>query len=384
MEQQTVNRIVVIVVAFAISALFLTMVSNFLEAIFLAGLFSALFNPLYLRIRAAVGGRDALGSLLTVFLALLFVFVPLFLVTLTVIGQAVDIASHAKPWLQSTFSEPGQISAWLSGLPFYEQLIPYRETLLEHLGGFVGGISKAVVDLFQSATLGTVNVVMTAFIVLYTMFFFLIDGDALIKRILYYLPLDDRDEEMLLARFTSVTRATLKGTAVIGFLQGSMAGLGFWALGVPSALLWAVVMMFMSVVPGVGGTLIWGPAVIYLLGIGHVWEGVALFVYCAAVVGSIDNVLRPKLVGGDTQLHELMIFFSTLGGLVMFGFPGFIIGPIVAALFVTVWEIYGLEFKDWLPETAFRTRAEKDAEEKMLAEREGEDGSDTEPKNKHT
>lgn len=368
MQQQNVNRIVVIVVALIISAFFLVMIGNFLEAIFLAGLFSALFNPLYQKVRSAVGGRESVASLITVFLALLFVFVPLLMLTVTVIGQAVDIASQAKPWLQQTFGEPGQISAWLSGLPFYEQLLPYREMLLERLGGLVGGISKSVVDVFQSATLGTMNVAMTAFIVLYTMFFFLLDGDKLIKRILYYLPLDDRDEALLLARFTSVTRATLKGTAVIGFLQGSMAGLGFWALGVPSALLWAVVMMFMSVVPGVGGTLIWGPAVIYLLVIGDVWQGVALLVYCGAVVGSIDNVLRPKLVGGDTQLHELMIFFSTLGGLMMFGFPGFITGPIIAALFVTVWDIYGLEFKEWLPETAFRTRAEQEEESRHLAE----------------
>lgn len=370
MEQATVNRIVVMVVALIISAFFLLMIGNFLEAIFLAGLFSALFNPIYQRIRGWVGGREALASLLTVFLALLFVFVPLLMLTVTVIGQAVDIASQAKPWLQSTFGEPGQISAWLSQLPFYEQLLPYRDMLLERLGGLVGGLSKAVVDLFQSATLGTMDVAMTAFIVLYTMFFFLIDGDVLIQRILYYLPLDDRDENMLLARFTSVTRATLKGTAVIGFLQGSMAGLGFWVLGVPSALLWAVVMMFMSVVPGVGGTLIWGPAVIYLLAIGNVWEGVALLIYCAAIVGSIDNLLRPKLVGGDTQLHELMIFFSTLGGLMMFGFPGFITGPIIAALFVTVWHIYGLEFKDWLPATGFRTRAElEEAEELRVSEK---------------
>jgi len=261
--------------------------------------------------------------------------------------------------------------------------LPYREMLLEHLGGFVGSLSKAVVDLFQSATLGTVNVVMTAFIVLYTMFFFLIDGDKLVKLILYYLPLDDRDEELLLNRFTSVSRATLKGTAVIGFLQGGMAGLGFWVLGVPSALLWAVIMMFMSVVPGVGGTLIWAPAVVYLLGIGHIWEGITLFIYCAAIVGSIDNVLRPKLVGNDTQLHELMIFFSTLGGLVMFGFPGFIIGPIIAALFVTVWDIYGFEFHEWLPETGFRTRAEKEAEEQTrLAEGSSEDDPRKSPDNR--
>lgn len=363
MDQMTVNRSVVLAVAFGISALFLSMVGPFLKAIFLAGLFAALFNPFYQRIRRGVGGRDALASGLTVISALLFVVVPVLLISVTIAGQALDIASQARPWLQKNLSEPGLISEMLSGLPFYDTFLPYRDTLLEHLGTFVGGLSKAVVELAQSATVGTVNVVILVFVILYTMFFFLLDGDVLVKKILYYLPLDDKDEELLLARFTSVGRATLKGTAVIGFLQGAFAGLGFWALGVPSALLWAVVMMFLSVVPGVGAALIWIPASLFLVATGNIWQAVVLAVYCGAVVGSIDNVLRPRLVGSDTQLHELMIFFSTLGGIIMFGFAGFIIGPIIAALFVTIWEIYGLEFRDWLPETHFMTRAERESEE---------------------
>jgi len=198
-----------------------------------------------------------------------------------------------------------------------------------------------------------------ALLVFYSFFFFLMDGDKLIKRILYYLPLDDKNEGLLLNRFRSVTIATLKGTAVIGFLQGTLAGIGLWVCNIPNALFLSVAMMLLSVVPGIGAALVWIPACIYLAANGQWVFAIGLFVYCALLVGSIDNVLRPKLVGSDTQLHELMIFFSTLGGLLTFGLPGFIIGPIIAALFVTVWEIYGVEFSHWLPKTNFVPHSEK-------------------------
>jgi len=213
-----------------------------------------------------------------------------------------------------------------------------------------------VVNALQSITFGTFNVLLSVMIVLYTLFFFLIDGDRLLFYMLYYLPLNDEDETKLLQRFTSVTRATLKGTAVIGFLQGALAGLALYFAGIPSSLFWAVAMMVLSVVPGVGTALIWIPAVIYLIVGGNLVEAIAVGVFCVVVVGTVDNLLRPKLVGNDTQLHELLIFFSTLGGLLMFGFMVFVIGPIIAALFVTLWELYGHEFKDWLPTTAFRPR----------------------------
>ena len=179
------------------------------------------------------------------------------------------------------------------------------------------------------------------------------DGDRFLQLILFYLPLDDKNEGLLLHRFRSVTVATLKGTAVIGFLQGGLAGIALWMCGIPNAVFWSVTMMLLSVVPGIGAALVWFPAVLYLAVNGQLLYAGSLFAFCGLLVGTIDNVLRPKLVGSDTQLHELMIFFSTIGGLLTFGFSGFIIGPIIAALFVTVWEIYGVEFKNWLPESGF-------------------------------
>ena len=169
------------------------------------------------------------------------------------------------------------------------------------------------------------------------------------NRILWYLPLEDKDERRLLDKFRSVTRATLKGTAVIGILQGGLAGAALWAVGIPSALFWSVIMMVLSIIPGIGTGLVWLPAAVILAAGGSWAEGIGLALFCGLVVGSIDNFLRPRLVGQDTQMPDLLILLGTLGGITLFGILGFIVGPIVAALFVTVWEIYGVVFRDVLP-----------------------------------
>ncbi len=357
MQQALVNRIVIILVLGVISVLFYQVVKPFLMSIFLAALFAALFTPLYRWFLRRVGNRPALASLLTLLLVLFFVFVPLFLVFGAVLSQALDIAQTARPWVQKQLAEPGLITAQLEALPFYDTILPYREMLLDWLGKLTGSVSGWTINTIQALTLGTFSTLLSIVIILYTMFFFLMDGDRLLYYLLYYLPLNDDDEKKLLRRFTSVTRATLKGTAVIGMLQGILAGIALHLAGIPSALFWAVAMMFLSVVPGIGTALVWAPAAIYLAANGEYLTAALLTAYCVVVVGSIDNVLRPKLVGNDTQLHELMIFFSTLGGLSLFGFMGFVIGPIIAALFVTMWELYGLEFREWLPTTAFKPKS---------------------------
>jgi len=357
MQQSLVNRTVLILVLGVISLLFYKVVQPFLLSIFIAALFAALFSPLYRWFFMRLGNRPALAATLTLLTVLVFVFVPLSIVFGTVLSQALEVAQSARPWVQQQLAQPGLITAKLEALPFYEQILPYREQALDWLSKLTGSISKIAIDTVQAATLGTFSALLSLGIILYSMFFFLMDGDRLLYYLLYYLPLNDDDEKKLLKRFTSVTRATLKGTAVIGILQGILAGLALHFAGIPSALFWAVAMMFLSVVPGIGTALVWGPAALYLVVSGEYLVATLLAVYCIVVVGSIDNVLRPKLVGNDTRLHELMIFFSTLGGILSFGFMGFVIGPIIAALFVTIWELYGAEFSDWLPTTAFKPKS---------------------------
>jgi len=351
MQRSTLNKTVLLLVLFFISAVFMSMIKAFLMAIFLAGLFSALVSPLYRRFVGWYGGRRTLASLTTLLLITLFILLPLAGLMGIVTTQAIKVGESVKPWVQEQIASPTTLLSKLEALPFYEQVLPYRDLIFQKAGEMVGKISRFLIENLQAATLGTVNFLFMTLVMLYTMFFFLMDGDKLIQKILYYLPLEDDDEHRMLDRFTSVARATLKGTAVIGILQGGLAGLAFAVVGIPSAVFWSVIMVLLSVLPGIGTALIWIPAAIILGTSGHWPQAIGLMVFCGVVVGSLDNVLRPRLVGKDTQMHELLIFFGTLGGIMMFGFVGFIIGPIVAALFTTVWDIYGIAFKDILPET---------------------------------
>jgi len=266
-----------------------------------------------------------------------------------VTAQAIKVGQTVKPWVTLHLSQPDALSDTIKSLPFIDDIEPYRNLIFKKAGEMVGVLSGFLINRLQSVTYGTVNFLFMLFIMLYTMFFFLMDGDKLIHKILYYLPLEDHDERRILDRFTSVTRATLKGTAVIGILQGLLGGIGFAVAGIPSAVFWGTIMAVLSFIPGIGSALVWVPAVIILAVSGSFIKAILLGIYCTAVVGSIDNFLRPILVGKDTQMHELMILFGTLGGIVMFGVVGVIIGPIIAALFVTVWDIYGVVFRDVLP-----------------------------------
>jgi predicted PurR-regulated permease PerM len=222
---------------------------------------------------------------------------------------------------------------------------PYRAEILTRAGDLVSGTGAFLFNALSATTRATVLLVVHFVILLYTMFFFLVGGPRLLEGAFSNLPLTDTEKRLMFERFVSVTRATLKGTILIGIAQGVLGGVAFWAVGIEGPVFWGVVMTVLSIIPGVGGALVWVPAAIVLFAQGDVWRAVGLAAFCALVIGSVDNLLRPQLVGRDTRMNELMIFFSTLGGLLLFGASGFIVGPILAALFLTVWEMVGRAFQ---------------------------------------
>jgi len=349
MNKAYVNKTVLLVLVVVISLLFFKMIRSFLLVLFLAGIFAALFSPLYHKFNGWFGGRRVLAALTTLVIVLFAVIIPLGLLLGVITGQALTVGSAVTPWVSEQLSQPNELTGKLANLPFYDDIAPYRGVIIEKAGQIVGVVSTFLVNNLSNAAAGTVQFLFYLFLYLYALFFFLMDGPKLLRRILYYLPLEDGAEERMLARFTSVTRATLKGTAVIGVVQGGLAGLAFWVLGLDAPLFWATIMTVLSIIPGIGTALVWVPAAI-ILAIGGSWvKAIVLAAWCGLIVGSMDNLLRPRLVGRDTQMHDLMILFSTLGGLVMFGVAGIIIGPIIAALFVTVWDIYGETFSEVLP-----------------------------------
>ena len=364
MDQDKVNKWVLVLIVISVSALFFSMIHQFLMAIFLAGLFSALARPLYRRLNILFNGRRHAASLTTLMTMTVVVLIPMLLLVALIVGQAIDVGEAVLPWVKTNLEEPDQVTAYMQDLPFYEHVEPYRSLVLEKSAQLVGSVSNWIVAGPRQATLGTANFLFMTFVFLYTMYFLQMDGHKLIYKILFYLPLNGEDESLMLNKFVSVTRATLKGSLVIGALQGGLAGIAFAVAGIDNAVFWGTLMAVLSVIPSIGSALIWLPAVVVLIMQGDVAAGIGLMAFCGLVVGSIDNLLRPKLVGKDTQMHELMIFFGTLGGIVMFGIPGIIIGPLVASMFATVWELYGIAFKDVLPEVYYRKEPASSADSK--------------------
>jgi predicted PurR-regulated permease PerM len=354
------QRSFLLVLVIAISAIFFMMIRQFLMALFLAAIFSGLASPLYGRIQRKIRGpkgeRRALASILTILILLLVVVGPLSALLGIVTNQALEVSEVVGPWVQEQIRHPDQIQGLLPDwVPFIDRLEPYRGEIIARLGESAGKVGSFLFSSLQAATKGTVAFFFYLIILLYAMFFFLKDGRELMQKIMYYTPLSLEDKERMLDRFVSVTRATLKGTLAIGMLQGLLAGVAFAVVGIAGAAFWGAIMAVLSVIPGIGAALVWVPAVGYLLVKGYTAKAIGLAIWCAAVVGSADNVLRPRLVGKDTKMPDLLILLSTLGGIFLFGAAGFIIGPIIAALFVTVWDIYGSSFSEVLEEEAPET-----------------------------
>jgi predicted PurR-regulated permease PerM len=349
MERKRMEGIFLIALALLITVIFYHMVSTFVVTIFLAAVFSGMMHGVYKRLTHRLGGRKATASALTVVFFIIVLIVPLSAFLGVVVSQAVDVTAAVGPWVERELSQTNQLDGLLQRLPFWETIQPYQDLISTKAAEFAGRLGTFLVGSVAAASRGTALFFFHLFVMLYAMFFFLLHGKAYLARVLYYIPLEPAAENRLVARFVSVARATIKGTLVIGLLQGGLAGLAFWIVGIKGWAFWSVVMMILSIIPGVGTALIWVPAVIYLFAIGLGGKAIGLGAWCVLVVGMVDNVLRPWLVGRDTEMSDLLVLLSTLGGIIAFGAAGIIIGPIVAALWVTVWEIYGETFSEYLP-----------------------------------
>lgn len=349
-EKETFRRVFLLLLVVAISVSFFKLIGSFVMALLLAGIFSGLLHPLYRKLLQRLKGSQFLASATTLVIALVVVVVPL-LGLLGIIGkEAYEMSQKVRPWIEQQIAQPLDLGKYLPEplQPLVEKVRPYSTQFVGKLGELAGKAGSFLVDSLSATTKGTANFFLQLFVMLYAMYFFLISGGALLKKIFSYFPLPEADEERLVDKFISVTRATIKGNLIIGLIQGGLGGLGFAVAGLQGATFWATIMAVLSVIPGVGTALVWVPAVIYLLATGRVVAGIGLLVWCVGVVGTIDNVLRPRLVGKDAKLPDLLILLSTLGGIAMYGIAGFIIGPIIAALFVTVWDIYRTAFQDVL------------------------------------
>lgn len=342
---------VVLLVAL-VSGLFLALAWPLLRPLMIGAILSGLCMPMFNWFARLFGGRRGLASIATLLVLFVIIAGPISAMLGLAVQQAVTVSDRALPWLQDRFGSATSFDAnrWIiEHFPFAEDFAPSQAEIVTGVGNAVRGVGTYLVSSASSFTAGTAGFLLEFFVMIYAMFFFLKDGRQILAKIFYYMPLAHDDEERILERFISISRATIKGTLLIGLLQGTLGGLGFFFAGIGGAAFWGVIMVILSVIPGVGAGLVWVPAVIYLYVAGQFLPATLLLIWCATVVSTIDNVLRPRLVGQDAQMHDLMIFIGTLGGLFLFGPIGFVIGPVVCGLFLLAWEIYGAAFKDILP-----------------------------------
>ena len=339
----------VLLLAIGISIVFFAMIKRMAVALLLAAIFAGMFHPMYRKFVGWLGGRRALAALVTVIVLILVVFIPLSVFLGIVAAQALEVTHSVGPWIERQIEQPDRLDQLLWSNPRLEWLQPYQHELMTKISELAGMVGSFLVNSVAAATRGTASFLLSTFVMLYAFFYFLLSGRELLEKVLYYIPLEPEDENLMVEKFLSVTRATLKGSLVIGIVQGLLAGAGFAVAGIEGAAFWGTVMAVLSIIPAVGTGLVWVPAVIYLFVVGKTGVAIALGVWCMVVVGTVDNFLRPALVGRDTKMPDLMVLISTLGGLFYFGAVGFIIGPVVAALFIAAWEIYGRAFAEYLP-----------------------------------
>ena len=315
----------------------------FVYPVFWAAVVAVLFYPFYSWVHKhiKIPGLSALISVISVIVVL---FLPLILISVLIIYQSADLYSSVSQ--NPFFADIGDGFVHKLDNTF---LAPYIETVKTEWTAYATNAAKEIstflVSSVSTITSNSFRFLFMTFIMLYTLYFFLKDGEKILTKMMHLSPLGDTYERLLYNRFTSTTRATLKSTIIVGGIQGLLGGLMFWIAGVQGAFIWGVIMVMLSIIPAVGSFLVWFPAGIIMLTLGFTWQGIFILLFCGIVISNIYNLLRPPLIVKDIQMHPLIVLFSTLGGLIIFGISGFIIGPIIAALFLSTLSIYDHYYK---------------------------------------
>lgn len=308
----------------------------FVYPIFWAAVCAAMFYPMYRKLSKATK-RPKTGALMSVFVVILIIFIPLFILSALVVNES--SALYEKVSASGSFATPAHVSTWLEHTPLAPYLAKIRTEWATYASEATQRISQFIFSSIKSITQNLVTLVIMSGIMLYTLYYFFKDGERMLRRLGHISPLSTQYEDMLYFRFIETVRSTLKSTIIIGGIQGTLGGVLFWITGIEGAFVWGIIMIILAILPAVGTWTVLIPASIIMLAFGNIWQSIVIL--CGMIVISlIDNFIRPPLVGRDTQMHPLVIFVSTLGGLIIFGVSGFVIGPVVAALYLSVLTIY--------------------------------------------
>lgn len=334
-----------LIILVLVTGIFFYLLKPFFGVVFWACVIGLLFHPLYQWFFSKLNNRDNLAALFTLVVCVTIVVIPAFFILASFFKEGAALYQR----LQS-----GEVN-FAQNIEQIRQAFPAIQLVMERfnldLATFKSQLSSAAIYISQFIAQNAMKFgqdllqwVVSLGLMLYLTFFMLRDGSKLVVQLTKALPLGDERERLLFAKFSEVTRATVKGNLLVAMVQGALGGLIFWFLDIRAPVLWGVVMTLLSLIPMVGAGLIWAPVAIYLFAVGNWVHGLILVGFGAGVIGLVDNILRPILVGRDTKLPDYMVLLSTLGGFVLFNINGFVIGPLLAALFVAFWEIFIREF----------------------------------------
>ncbi|MBM3113076.1 MULTISPECIES: AI-2E family transporter [Pseudomonas] len=312
-------------------------------AVFWAVILGIVFAPLQRRLLARLDWRRNLAAGLTLLICLVIAILPVIIISMLLVQEGAALYKTI---------ETGQLD--LAGyIERFKDILPgFAQSGLERMGmGDLNGLRDKIASsalqgsqFFASQAFnfgqGTFEFLVSFGVMLYLLFFFLRDGAELVRKIRTAVPLAEQQKRRLQLKFNRVVRATVKGNLLVAVTQGALGGIIFWILDIPSALVWGVLMAFLSLLPAVGAGIVWAPVAIYFVATGAIWQGAVLAAFGIFVIGLVDNLLRPMLVGKDTKMPDYLILVSTLGGLAVFGLNGFVIGPLIAALFMSSWGIF--------------------------------------------
>ncbi|MBV7258822.1 AI-2E family transporter [Erythrobacter sp. WH158] len=307
-----------------------------------SALAAIMFQPLYKWVLIKVRGRRNPAAIITLSIIFLAVVLPALWIGTMVVGQAlstiaafqddpIDLAAWANQiygMLPTTVQDMVDESGW-------NDMSEAQGRLQDLLGESAGMLASSAVSIGS----GALSFILSFGLGLYVTYFLLRDGSRIGETILHSAPVEREIADRLAERFLGIVRATIKGSGVVGLVQGTLGGITMAIAGVPSALLLAVMMAILALIPAVGTALVWAPVGVWLLMTGSVWQGVFVLASGFIIISSADNVLRPILVGRDTGIPDWIILVTTLGGLSIAGFSGIVLGPLVAGLFLASWSI---------------------------------------------
>ncbi len=338
-----------ILLLIAVSIAFFAVLHPFQGAVFWGLILAVVFMPMHRWVDKKLPKYPTIAALITLLLCLLLCILPLTFISISLGKESVAIyerVSSGKMNFGQYFQQIyAALPSWLTDVLARFHLDDPK-VIQEKISGLSVQVSQVVATRVLSIGQNTMEFIISFCIMLYLMFFFLRDGKSLSRTIFNAIPLDEEHKKKLATKFITVVRATVKGNLAVAATQGALGGIIFWILGIDGALLWGVVMAFLSLLPAVGAAIVWAPVAIYFLATGSTASGITLAAYGAGVMGMVDNILRPLLVGKDTKMPDYLILISTLGGMSLFGLTGFVIGPLIAALFMAVWDIFAPQALD--------------------------------------